>query len=374
MIKTQTKNESKFLRRILPHYYKFVMENPNTLITRFYGMHRVKMHHLRRKMHFIIMASVFDTPLEIHRRFDLKGSRVGRRASSKEKANNGVLKDMDLLESDFRLQMGAELRAMLLVQIRKDVEFLKRMKIMDYSLLIGVHNSRQVVHTNDGIATNLNGSPRNDSPHAGSLTSPAKSPIISGECVSSYSRQQGDSSPCERSMSKETTNIPDIVLPPTQLCRSCSLPERSNTVMESEALNRFSEGTAELDFDFDSESESEHSSNEEFVEFSPSIEPLSPRVLDVEKYPGHSESIFCHDEGGIYGRDRYGRKNGYVYFLGVIDILQQYNSRKIAETFFKGFRHNRKQISAVNPNFYGDRFIEFVEKNVVLDDTLPIHD
>jgi len=51
---------------------QFVMENPNTLITRFYGMHRVKMHHLRRQMHFVIMASVFYTPKEIHLRFDLK--------------------------------------------------------------------------------------------------------------------------------------------------------------------------------------------------------------------------------------------------------------------------------------------------------------
>jgi 1-phosphatidylinositol-4-phosphate 5-kinase len=42
MIKTQTAAESKFLRRILPHYYQYVMQNPNTLMTRFYGMHRVK--------------------------------------------------------------------------------------------------------------------------------------------------------------------------------------------------------------------------------------------------------------------------------------------------------------------------------------------
>jgi hypothetical protein len=60
MIKTQSKTESKFLRRILPHYYRvrvqfdnagdnhnnsrvqYIMDNPNTLITRFYGMHRVK--------------------------------------------------------------------------------------------------------------------------------------------------------------------------------------------------------------------------------------------------------------------------------------------------------------------------------------------
>jgi hypothetical protein len=98
--------------------------------------------------------------------------------------------------------------------------------------------------------------------------------------------------------------------------------------------------------------------------------PLSPRLLDTGAYAEYSESVFCKDEGGIYGRDRHGRKNGFVYFLGIIDILQQYNTRKIAETFFKGLRHNRKQISAVNPDFYGDRFIEFMEKHVVQDDTL----
>ena len=81
MIKTQTPNESKFLRRILPHYYKYMKENPNTLITRFYGMHRVKMHSLSPTMHFVIMASVFDTDRAIHRTYDLKGSTVGRWAA-----------------------------------------------------------------------------------------------------------------------------------------------------------------------------------------------------------------------------------------------------------------------------------------------------
>ena len=74
MIKTQTKEENKFLRRILPDYYKYMLANPDTLITRFYGMHRVKMYHLRRKLHFVVMASVFDTPEKIHIMYDLKGS------------------------------------------------------------------------------------------------------------------------------------------------------------------------------------------------------------------------------------------------------------------------------------------------------------
>ncbi|TDH73558.1 hypothetical protein CCR75_006720 [Bremia lactucae] len=104
--------------------------------------------------------------------------------------------------------------------------------------------------------------------------------------------------------------------------------------------------------------------------FGSPTEPLSPRLLDTAAYGECPESVFCKDEGGIYGRDRHGRKNGFVYFLGIIDILQQYNTRKIAETFLKGLRHNRRQISSVNPDFYGDRFIEFVEKHVVQDDTL----
>jgi 1-phosphatidylinositol-4-phosphate 5-kinase len=56
------------------------MENPNTFITRFYGMHRVKPHKSDEK-HFIIMGSVFNTPLYVHVVYDLKGSSQGRSAT-----------------------------------------------------------------------------------------------------------------------------------------------------------------------------------------------------------------------------------------------------------------------------------------------------
>lgn len=35
------------------------------------------MYHLRRKVHFVIMTSVFDTPEKIHTVYDLKGSLIG---------------------------------------------------------------------------------------------------------------------------------------------------------------------------------------------------------------------------------------------------------------------------------------------------------
>ena len=58
----------------------------------------MKMYHIRRKVHFVIMSSVFDTPAEIKTIYDLKGSSVGRSVSQKERENGAVLKDNDLLE------------------------------------------------------------------------------------------------------------------------------------------------------------------------------------------------------------------------------------------------------------------------------------
>lgn len=99
MIKTQTPEENKFLRKILPHYYQYVSLNPDTLLTRFYGMHRVKMRHLKRKVHFVIMHSVFDTKEKIYRIYDLKGSTVGRSSGPDKIRKEGVVyKDLDLVD------------------------------------------------------------------------------------------------------------------------------------------------------------------------------------------------------------------------------------------------------------------------------------
>jgi 1-phosphatidylinositol-4-phosphate 5-kinase len=72
MIKTQSKTESKFLRRILAHYYQHVMTQPNTYVTRFFGMHRLKMPHIRRTIHFVVMHSVFFGDYHIAEMYDLK--------------------------------------------------------------------------------------------------------------------------------------------------------------------------------------------------------------------------------------------------------------------------------------------------------------
>lgn len=47
LVKTMRKSEMKLLRKILPAYVAHVQSNPDTLITRFYGLHRVQPHNGR---------------------------------------------------------------------------------------------------------------------------------------------------------------------------------------------------------------------------------------------------------------------------------------------------------------------------------------
>lgn len=56
--------------------------------------------------------------------------------------------------------------------------------------------------------------------------------------------------------------------------------------------------------------------------------------------------------------------------MGIIDILQLYNTGKKMENFFKGFTHDRTQLSAVDPQLYADRMFEFIIKHTDYDDVM----
>jgi hypothetical protein len=119
------------------------MKNPNTLLTRFYGMHRVKPHK-KKEVHFLIMGSVFYTQRQIHRTFDLKGSKQGRNATEREKLlPSCVYKDNDFLEANMKIQIEPGRAEVLRQNIASDVAFLCKLKIMDYSLLLGVNDLKQ---------------------------------------------------------------------------------------------------------------------------------------------------------------------------------------------------------------------------------------
>nr|GEZ30621.1 phosphatidylinositol 4-phosphate 5-kinase 8-like isoform X1 [Tanacetum cinerariifolium] len=51
-----------------------------------------------------------------------------------------------------------------------------------------------------------------------------------------------------------------------------------------------------------------------------------------------------------------------VLYLGVIDILQGYNTRKKIELAYKSMKHDPMSLSVSDPKFYSERFYKFLEK------------
>ncbi|KAL2019936.1 hypothetical protein VTK56DRAFT_9028 [Thermocarpiscus australiensis] len=141
IIKTIHHAEHKFLRKILKDYYQHVKDNPNTLLSQFYGLHRVKMPY-GRKIHFVVMNNLFPPHRDIHQTFDLKGSTVGRDYKEDDLENNprATLKDLNWLRRKRHIELGIQKKRLFLEQLHKDVRLLQRLQIMDYSLLIGIHD------------------------------------------------------------------------------------------------------------------------------------------------------------------------------------------------------------------------------------------
>ncbi|KAJ3088454.1 Phosphatidylinositol-4-phosphate 5-kinase, partial [Quaeritorhiza haematococci] len=141
IIKTVHRAEYRFLRKMLRSYYQHIADNQHTLISRILGLHRVK-HETNKKIYFVVMTNVFPPNKDIHEVYDLKGSTFGRLFPEEEAHGNprAVLKDMNWLSREKTLQLGPAKQKLFVDQLEKDVAFLSRMKIMDYSLLVGVHD------------------------------------------------------------------------------------------------------------------------------------------------------------------------------------------------------------------------------------------
>ena len=155
MIKTVSQGECKFLQDILPAYYEYIVRNPHTLLTRFFGMHRVKPHK-KKQRHFLIMSSVFYTDKYIHTVFDLKGSTQGRSATAKEiRSGNPVYKDNDFLQQKVQMKLTDVQSARVQEQLASDVEFLRKLRIMDFSLLLGIHYRDRPVPAVDRQGQNM---------------------------------------------------------------------------------------------------------------------------------------------------------------------------------------------------------------------------
>lgn len=53
-----------------------------------------------------------------------------------------------------------------------------------------------------------------------------------------------------------------------------------------------------------------------------------------------------------------------VLYMGIIDILQEYNVRKKIEHNLKSLQFDPMTVSVVEPRMYAERFINFLDKKV----------
>jgi len=94
-----------------------------------------------KENYLLVMRNVFTSKYKIQVKYDLKGSSVDRQATIKEKEKDSpTFKDNDLISEGRSISIGAEAKKEFMDKLTRDVDFLCGLKMMDYSLLIGVHD------------------------------------------------------------------------------------------------------------------------------------------------------------------------------------------------------------------------------------------
>ncbi|TKY62098.1 Phosphatidylinositol 4-phosphate 5-kinase 9 [Spatholobus suberectus] len=300
MIKTLRRSEVKVLLRMLPDYHHHVKSYENTLITKFFGLHRIKPSS-SQKFRFVVMGNMFCTELRIHRRFDLKGSSFGRSSDKIEIDENTTLKDLDL---NYCFYLEPSWRESLLKQIEIDSKFLEAQHIMDYSLLLGVHHR----------------APQ----HLRPLISYDQSRNVDGLAMLAE----------EDPLEDEVSHPQGLVLVPR------GADDNSVVVgshMRGSRLRASSAGDEEVDL------------------LLPGTARLQIQLggnipSRAEQIPGKREKQMFHEAYDV------------VLYLGIIDILQDYNMTKKIEHAYKSLQFDSLSISAVDPTFYYRRFLEFIQK------------
>ncbi|CDW58761.1 PIP5K domain containing protein [Trichuris trichiura] len=151
IIKTVQRKEADFLQKLLPGYYMNLNQNPKTLLPKFFGLYCYQ--SLGKNVRLIVMNNILPSTIKLHQKYDLKGSTHRRRASKYERAKESpTLKDLDLLEYKNGILIDAPTFDALMKTISRDCLVLKSFKIMDYSLLLGIHNMDEAQHEKQGEA------------------------------------------------------------------------------------------------------------------------------------------------------------------------------------------------------------------------------
>ncbi|KAL1424067.1 hypothetical protein MTO96_003692 [Rhipicephalus appendiculatus] len=117
--------------------------NPRTLLPKFYGLYCYQCGG--KSVRVVVMNNLLPSVVPMHQKFDLKGSTFKRKASKHERSKRfPTFKDLDFLEQHpDGILLETDTYNALMKTIQRDCQVLESFRIMDYSLLIGIHNIDQ---------------------------------------------------------------------------------------------------------------------------------------------------------------------------------------------------------------------------------------
>uniref|UniRef100_A0A1A7WVK4 Phosphatidylinositol 5-phosphate 4-kinase type-2 gamma n=1 Tax=Iconisemion striatum TaxID=60296 RepID=A0A1A7WVK4_9TELE len=256
--------EVEEMHTILSEYHQHIVTcHGSTLLPQFLAMYRVTVES--EDSYLLVMRNMFSHRLPVHRKYNLKGSLLSREASFKEKVKElPSHKDADFMNNMQKVYVSDEEKGKMMEKLSRDLEFLVRMRITDYSLLLGIHDIQRAEREEEE------------------------------EAVSSNEEEEED----------ET----DLAAP-----RCSTSPEGIAGYMKS-------------------------------------FKPMGPGEFDpyVDMYAIQSSV---------------GAPRREVYFMGLIDVLTQYDTKRRAAHAARAVKHGAgAEISTVHPEQYAKRFSEVITK------------
>ncbi len=107
-----------------------------------FGMHTIRLERSGslKNIYVTVQGNLFNQGLRIDEKFDLKGS-LYKRTTSKEKVLAGEpKKDLDFKNEKAAIKVSCEDYDTIVDILNEDIKFLMENNIIDYSLLIGIHD------------------------------------------------------------------------------------------------------------------------------------------------------------------------------------------------------------------------------------------
>uniref|UniRef100_A0A3Q3BDW0 Phosphatidylinositol 5-phosphate 4-kinase type-2 gamma n=1 Tax=Kryptolebias marmoratus TaxID=37003 RepID=A0A3Q3BDW0_KRYMA len=250
VVKEISTEEVEEMHNILSEYHQHIVTcHGSTLLPQFLSMYRVTVES--EDTYLLVMRNMFSHRLPAHRKYDLKVKELP------------TYKDADFMSNMQKIYVSDEEKEKMMEKLSRDLEFLVRMRIMDYSLLLGIHN------------------------------------------VERAEREEEDA---ESSGEEEEEGENDLAAAPYS------------------------------------------TSPEGIAGYMKSFKPMGPGEFDpyVDMYAVQSAVAAPRRE---------------VYFMGLTDVLTQYDTKKKAAHAAKAVKHGAgAEITTVHPEQYAKRFKEFITK------------